>query len=271
MKSRRIRTLNAETRKEYPMKIQFRYIAVILALILAGCGDSDKKTEQKSTEQPDVPIPAYVEIHRDTHDSKIKTLLELGVVVSGTITEPGLKRLLMKLYDEGNAAGNFKHHGGKPTHVFIFLFTSQEHFESGAGQWIARLSKVDLSHLNEKGEPLAMEVRTELISQLGAKPEIKHGLTESIRKEIFRASVMAEDRANEEAEQMYPLSYPQTPIRSYSKDKARAYIENYAKVRDSLTEKYDKEITKQYGITKEQLDDIVVEAFMKNWPLPPTP
>ncbi len=55
--------LIAETRKKYPMKKQFRYAAVILALILAGCGgsqqqdSSNKKTEPnaKSEIKPELP------------------------------------------------------------------------------------------------------------------------------------------------------------------------------------------------------------------------
>lgn len=212
-----------ERGKEDPMIKQGRYVAAILALILAGCGNShqqatsEKENEQKSIEQmagsatpapqpavpaqtkPDVLLPTYNVVDRDTYDAPIKTQVELHAVVWGTLTELGLKQLLQKLYDEANATRGFTFHGGKPTHVFIYLYTSLDHFKSGMGQWIAMLSKV--------GEDANIDtlVKTELISKIDAKPEVKHGLSEAKRKEVFLAIVRADARANAEAEQTYPL------------------------------------------------------------------
>lgn len=251
------------------MKIQLRYAVVILALILAGYSDSQeqgnsaKKTEQKLTEQSDTSLLTYDVIDRDTYDAPIKTQVELHAVVSGRLTELGLKQLLQKLYSEANATRGFKYHGGKPTHVFIYLYTSQDHFESGMGRWIAMLSKIG------ENSRVDTEVKTEQISQLEAKPEVKHGLPESKRKEIFRAIVTAEDRAYADAQRMYPLPDPSKP--GYSQAKASEQIKKQAKTLNTLTDKYKSEVAERYGITQEQLSDISVEAFVKNWPFPPTP
>lgn len=157
-----------------------------------------KPTQSVSKKSP-APMPSYEIVDRDKYDAPIKTQLELHAVVSGGITEPGLKALLQKLYAEANATRGFKYHGGKPTHIFIYLYTSPEHFKPGRGQWIAMLSKVG------EGSQVDTQVKTELISQLTAKPEVRSGLSESTRKEIFRAIVLAEDRADSEAQQRYPL------------------------------------------------------------------
>jgi uncharacterized protein (DUF433 family) len=266
------------------MKRQVSYVAVILALILAGCGDSQqqgtsgKEKEQKSTERmagsatpapqptvpaqtkPDAPMPTYDVVDRDTYDAPIKTQIELHAVVSGTLTELSLKQLLQKLYDEANAARGFKYHGGKPTHVFIYLYTSRDHFKSGMGQWIAMLSKVG------EGSRIETQVKTELIAQLDAKPEVKHGLPESKRKEIFRAIVTAEDRADADAQRMYPLPDPSKS--GYSQAKASEQIKKQAEALNALTEKYKSEVAERYGITQEQLRDILVEALTKNCPMP---
>lgn len=266
------------------MKIQFRYIAVILALILAGCsdsqeqGDSGKENEQKSTERkagsatpapqpaepaqtkPNAPMPTYDVVDRDTYDAPIKTQVELHAVVSGRLTELGLKQLLQKLYDEANATRGFKYHGGKPTHVFIYLYTSRDHFKSGMGQWIAMLSKVG------EGSRIETEVETELIAQLDAKPEVKHGLRESKRKEIFRAIITAEDRAYADAQRMYPFPDPLKP--GYSQANAIEQIKKQAEALNTLTDKYKSEVAERYGVTQEQLRDISVEALTKNWPMP---
>lgn len=266
------------------MKRRVRYVAVILALILAGCGDSQpqdtsgKEKEQKSTERmagsatpapqpivrvqmkPDAPMPTYDVVDRNTYDAPIKTQIELHAVVSGVLTEFGLKQLLRKLYDESNATRGFKYHGGKPTHVFIYLYTSREHFKSGMGQWIAMLSKVG------EGSRIDTQVKTELIAQLDEKLEVKHGLPESKRKEIFRESVMAEDRASAEAERLYPLPDPRKS--GYSQTEASEQVMKQAEALNTLTEKYKSEVAERYGITQEQLGDISVEALTKNWPMP---
>lgn len=149
--------------------------------------------------KPIASLPTYDVVDSDIYDAPIKTQITFQAVVSGTITEQGLKQLLEKLYDEANATRGLTYHGGKPTHVFIYLYTSRDHFKSGMGQWIAMLSKIgDDSRIDTK-------IRTELIALLHAKPEVKHGLSESTRKEIFQDSIKAEDQANAEAERRYPL------------------------------------------------------------------
>ena len=245
------------------MKIQFRYTAVILALILAGSATLAVQPTVLAQTKPDAPMPTYDVVDQDTYDAPIKTQIVLHAVVSGTLTELGLKQLLQKLYDEAKATRGFKYHGGKPTHVFIYLYTSQDHFESGMGQWIAMLSKIG------ENSRVDTEVKKEQISQLDAKPEVKHGLPESKRKEIFRAIVTAEDRAYADAQRMYPLPDPSKP--GYSQAKASEQLKKQAKALNTLTDKYKSEVAKRYGITQEQLSDISVEAFVKDWPFPPKP
>lgn len=205
---------------------------------------------------PSVPMPTYEVVDRDTYDAPVKTQIGLHAVVSGSITEPGLRQLLQKMYHEARAARGFKYHGGKPTHVFIYLYTSREHFRSGMGQWIAMLSKV-----GEDSQPES-RVKTELISQLTAKPEVKHGLSESKRKEIFTASVRAEDRAHKNAQRLYPLKP------GHSQAEATAQFRKQAEALNSLTEEYEEEVARRYGITEEQLSEISVEGLEKNWPMP---
>lgn len=266
------------------MKQQAAFIAVILAFILAACGNSQqqgtsgKGKEQQSTgrmatsatptppptvpaqTEPIAPMPTYAVLDRETYDAPIKTQIVLHALVSGTLTEASLKRLLHKLYDEANATRGFKYHGGKPTHVFIYLYTSRDHFKSGMGQWIAMLSRVG------EGSRIDTQVRTELIAYLVAKPEVEHGLSESTRKEIFRAIVTAEDRAYADAERMYPLPDPSEP--GYSQAKAAEQLVKQAEAGRALSEKYKSEVAKRYGITKAVLDEISVEGLKKNWPIP---
>jgi ribosomal protein L40E len=181
-------------------------VAGIIAAFVASDDSGGKQTpspaatQAKSTPKPaSAPMPSYKIIDSDRYDAPVKTQIELHAVVSGTISESGLKALLQKLYNEAAATRGFKYHGGKPTHVFIYLYTSREHFQSGMGQWIAMLSKVG------EGSKPDTRVKIELISQISAQPEVRNGLSESTRKEIFKVLVLAEDRADSEAQRRYPL------------------------------------------------------------------
>jgi len=269
------------------MKKQIGHITVVLALATGGCGASQKQGTsgrdrgQKSNEpvasfaapdlRPTVPaeteadasMPTYDVVDRDIYDAPIKTQIELHAVVSGTISELGLDLLLQKLYDEANATRGFKYYGGKPTHVFIYLYTSRDHFKSGMGQWIAMLSKVG------ENSRIDTQIRTDLIAQLHAKPEVKHGLAEPKRKEIFGAIVTAEDRADKDAQRMYPIPDPLEP--GYSRDKVGTQWTHQIEAFRSLKEKYRAQVAKRYGITEEQLRDISIEGVTNNWPIPTMP
>lgn len=207
-----------------------------------------------------VPLPAYEIVKHDRYDVPIKTQIAMHVVVSGDITEAGLRNLLQKLYGDASGIRDFQHHGGRPTHIFIYVYTSREYFDSGMGQWIAMLSKIG------EGSTIDTEVRTKLIAQLSAQPEIRDGLPESKRKEIFRARVMAEDRADAEAQRLYPIPDPLDP--EYSHTEAGAQVMKQAEAINTLGRQYRADLSAQHGITEQQLQAISVEALEKNWPMP---
>lgn len=207
-----------------------------------------------------VPIPTFELLDRKIDDTPIKTQVALHGMVSGTITELGLKQLLQKLYDESIETREFKHHGGSPTHVFIWLYPSKDHFKSGMGQWIAMLSRVG------EGSNIETNVKTELIDQLDEKPEVKDGLEESTRKEVFREIVTAEDRAMAQAQRLFPLPVAGNP--GYSQEKGLEQLMKQGKTYNTLSENFKSELAKRYGITSEQLGKISVEGVTKNWPMP---
>jgi ribosomal protein L40E len=239
--------------------------AIISAIVGSDGGGASStpppaKPAQSPPKQTSVTMPSYTIVDRDKYDAPVKTQIELHAVVSGSITESGLKALLQELYKEATATRGFKYHGGKPTHIFIYLYTSRDHFTSGMGQWIAMLSKVGAD------SRVDTRVKTELIAQLTASPEQKHGLSESKRKEIFRASVTAEDRAAADAERLHPIPDPSKP--GYSQSQASAQVMKQAEALNELTKKYNSQVARRYGISDEQLTAIAVEGIKKNWPMP---
>lgn len=211
--------------------------------------------------QPRVALPTYRVVDTDKYDAPVKTQLTIEAVVSGRLTKEGLEALLDKLYREASGRRDFRYHGGRPTHVFIYLYTSDAHYKSGWGQWIAMLDRV-----GEDAE-VQTRVRTELLSQIGAPPQVKLGLTEEKRKEVYRLLVEAEDRAQMEAERQYPLADPLKP--GYSQSKVEEQLDKQLELNRTLQEKFKKDLARRYGLTNDQLAEIGVEAYKKNWPMPP--
>ena len=101
------------------------------------------------------------------------------------------------------------------------------------------------------------------LSEVSKKPE-KPAYT--LRKNIFRDIVKAEDRAYAVAQHKYPLQDPLKP--GYSKARANAQLKKQAKTINKLEKKYLSKVAKQYNITIEQLNTIAVEGVEKNWRQP---
>lgn len=148
----------------------------------------------RTVEKEKFVIPNYSILNKKIYDTPIKTQVTLKVLVSGKISESGLRGLLNQLYSSTKAMGGFKYHDF-PTNIYIYMFTSKERAESAL--WIAMLAK------NYGGKP-AISIYTPQIVQLGEKPKEHFGLSEKKRKEIYEKLVLIEDRANKTADKQYP-------------------------------------------------------------------
>jgi hypothetical protein len=197
------------------------------------------KPESAAPEFPAIALPDYEIIENKKYDSPIKSQVTMRALVSGKITEEGLKALLRKLYDSAMATRGFTYYEG-PTNVFIYLYTSKENAEGGS-TYIAMLSKT----YGEKKPTVS--IKAAQMAQLGKKPEVKFGLQESKRRTIYKEIGWAEDRAMKEAETQHG---------------------NLASNESKLVEKYRKQVAHKYGLTTEQLKEIDLEGFTKDWPSP---
>jgi len=138
-------------------------------------------------------------IDEEKYDAPAKTQVVYHALVSGELTEAGLRDVLAALYAKALKTAGLKNYSGRVTHVFVYLYTTEAHFKSGSGQWIAMLSRV--------GEDAAkdIKIRKESFSQIAAKSEDKFGLSEVQRKEVFRLLLMAQDKAQGAAEEKIPI------------------------------------------------------------------
>ena len=259
----------ASTMNRYLHHLLLAAIGLSILAIL-GCGeDQPSKLMRDNNTKPSAsgfqkrstdPLPKYSIIDQKSYDAPIKTQIELHVQVDKKITESNIEQLLNKLYVEASMDRSFKYNGGKATHIFIYIYTSREHFESGMGQWIGMLSKVGA------GTQADISIKKDLLAKLQEAPKVVNGLTEHKRRQIFNEIVTVEDRARTEAENTYPIPNPSRI--GYSQTKAREQIIKQTQAMDKLLSKYKKELAQKHNISVDQLQDILGEGVNSNWPIP---
>lgn len=242
------------------------FLIVAVVTVPPDSAQVGKKGEQKTADsskkeiqQAKVTLPKYIVLDKDIYDAPVKTQVTMNILVSGEISELGLRALLNRLYSEIKTKKGFKYHDS-PTNIYIYAFTSRDRAESGMGQWIAML----LKSYDDKKPSISINERQ--ITALGVQPKVKFGLTEKERKQIWSELVETEDRATEESEQKYPL--PDPSKLGYSQSAATDQLKKQAELNSTLTERYKNELAKKYGLTREQLNEIAVEGFTKDWPFP---
>jgi len=213
-----------------------------------------KRAQQKAVEQPkpskktNVQIPQYTIADEKVDEMPLKTQVEMRVLVSGDLTEAGLRSLLSKLHNEIRGRTGFTHHQ-HPTHIFIYAHT--EEGQVGTAGWVAMLSRV-----GEDASP-KIKVNTEMLAALKEPKEATFGLTEEQRRAYWKESIAAERRAQREADQKFPI----TPTVS------RDTLDKNADYAFSYGERYKTQVRQKYNLTDEQMYEVVSEAMTKNWPM----
>lgn len=92
------------------------------------------------------------------------------------------------------------------------------------------------------------------------KKEKRFGLSEAKRREIFKAIVAAEDRANADAKERYPTDFSDP-------DYAEGNFSKWSDYSEVLIKKYRVEVYREYGIDKETGKEIRLEGLSEKWPL----
>ena len=205
---------------------------------------SEQKIQKPIVKQEKSATLKYTILDEDVYDAPVKTQVTLSVLVSGEISEAGLKNLLNQLYSSTKARKGFKYHDS-PTSIYIYAYTSKERAESGMAQWIAMLQK---AHAETKS---TTNINERQLGQLGAEPEERFGLSEEKRKEIWKELILIEDRAMKEAEKQYPKEW-----------------EKEIEMQRRLIDENENKLAEKYELTPEQLEKISSEGLEKDWPFP---
>ncbi len=255
-------------------------VAVLVLLIVAGigaCGSPRpavapetlsrraERVEQPTERQPTPDPPRarevaprapsgrtarldYTVLDEETYDAPIKTQVTLKVLVPAKASRVDLEALLGTLYSSIAARRGYKYHDA-PTSVWIYAYTSREFAEAGLRHWIAMLSKAH----SDPGPNVSFNEAQ--FAQRTVTPEIKFGLSEEQRKEIFHRlgdigveSQAAADRA-----------HPYGP--SATHDELLAWAEYDSEFR----ERKHQELADRYDITTDDLARIVTEGMNLGW------
>jgi len=178
-------------------------------------------------------------------------VLEHGRVLS-IPTEQQLRSLLRLRAEEIRKRSGFHYHSS-PTNIGVYVYETAEQAKIGQFLWMGMLF-----WRPEDGSPQITR-NQEILSSAGQAAVERFGLSEEKRKEIYAASVRAEDRGQAEAERKRPVNATST-LADLTAQTRLAY---------RLQEKHAHELAHLYGVTTEVMDSIAVEAYTRGWPQPP--
>ncbi|CAM3432725.1 hypothetical protein SPPR111872_00315 [Sphingobacterium prati] len=232
---------------------RFLFTSLSAIILFACCLNSEtiESTELTDTTNDEISVAAPTKLSGYTISpptisrTPTKTLYRANIVLKGDdgLNDENNKQLLLHLYD------SIKNSDASPNAVSLFLFQTEEHSQSGMGQWVARLSKA-----KNDDEPTVAAQHFKIPPPEKA-PSYRKSLTLEIRKEIFKEIILAEDKSMQEAERKYPLT-------SFSN------AEKNDTYQHQLAKKFKVEIQRKFKVDQKTLKTISLEGLEYNWPMP---
>jgi hypothetical protein len=175
-------------------------------------------------------------------------------IVSGRVTEAGLRSLLGRLYAEVSRMGGFQRFE-HPDSIQIMLFTNEEDATSNMALWIAMLCDWD--------GPAKIQINEAKLKDLNAPPQPRMGLSDEHRRKIFWEACIASNRAYAETDVLCPLKG------NFGSEAERiAFVHRMGKTFRGLESRYHADVANKYGITPAQVEEIMEEGTAKSWSFP---
>lgn len=230
----------------------------LLAWLLPACtpapdpapGEAAPPRAAEPAEAPAVPAPTAASgttftLHdENVSDTAIKTQIEQHVVADGVPTPSELEAEIRARYRAALNRRGFTHHN-PATNIYIYVYGSREQASAGEGLWIGMLGK----SYGDTREPRVV-INSERLGGLGAVADDRFGLSEAVRRQVFRGVAAAEDRGTREAMSRVPDTR----------------ILEQVKLEGELQQKYRAEIAKKFGLNEDQLREVSSEGVRKGWP-----
>ena len=185
----------------------------------------------------------YTIVDEKIYDIPIKTQIEQHIVVSGIPTKEELEIALQKFYSTAIARRGFRYHD-RATNVYIYIYGTRQQAEAGQALWVGMLAIPSIDKDNPR-----ITVNEDRLAALVQVPEEHFGLSEQSRKQVFLAFGLAADRSMRNAMERIPDSQ---------------YMEQIELERE-LLDQYRAKISKKYGLTSKQLNEISLEGIEKGW------
>ncbi|UCI30945.1 hypothetical protein [Mesorhizobium sp. B4-1-4] len=201
---------------------------------LTACGPDDAAKSEK-----------FSLIDEEIYDAPIKTQISQNIVALGVPTKEELEAEILKRYRAAEQRTAFRYHSS-PTNIYLYVYGSEEQARAGQGLWIAMLAK----NYSDTGDPKVV-IEEGRLAALSAAPEDRFGLSEEMRRAIFKESGEAEARATREAMERVPNTEPMAQ----------------AKLEVDLAEKFKADLVAKQGISEQQLLEIQAEGVTKGWPM----
>ena len=209
--------------------------AVMLFSLMTGCDTAE------TSETSDAGLFSLVE--EKIEDIPIKTQIVQHVVAIDAPTKEQLEAEVLTRYNAAKNRNGFRYHRN-PTNIYIYIYGSEEQARDGQGLWIAMLAK----SYGETGEP-SVVINEERLATLTAEPEDRFGLSESDRKQLFAEIGRAQERATDEAMSRIP----------------DIKIMEQLELEQELAERYKAELAAKYGLTDEEVFQVMTEGVRKGW------
>lgn len=202
-------------------------------------------TTERAT-QPAVSSAAakYTVVDEKVSDTALKTQIEQHIVVAGVPTKSGLEAEILDRYRAAQTRRGFRYHN-PATNIFIYVYGSMEQARAGQGLWIGMIAK----GFSDRGEPEVL-INDERLAAFGKPAENRFGLSEAMRRQVFREIAAAENRGTREA------------MERISDSRIREQTE----LERQLQKEYKSAIARRYKLSEDALRKILVEGVKKGWP-----
>lgn len=185
------------------------------------------------------------------------------VVVSPTIKENQVRPTIDKIISDITSRDN------DIDEIYLFLYSDKalvsRAYDVAMATWVpdgevGNVTPEIAQNNNRSSYKITIQIRPNLEEYLQNRSQSQDdlGFSEEERRQIFRETVAAQDRAQAEADQLYPTDISKPDY------KQENILKNVDKDRD-LSDQYEADVRAKYGITKDVELQIIVEGTQENW------
>ncbi len=241
-------------------KLSSAFIVLLISLFLSSCAEKGINSVLKVPKDFS-PVYKIVQIDdlssREIRKTRVHITFPLGLSKEKIITN--IKHVIISLYKK-NRPKAISILAYKEGDTLGYGFTVAMSQFAPYGEWG---KAVEGNHALDK-----YELKTTFLdSYFLPVIQTRFGLNISQRKNIYKGVVAAQDRANKEAERLYPTDASKIPMNKLSTYDWKGMLYKNTNKSRELSKKYEKQVMKEYKLTESQLKEIGSEGAINMWPL----